>query len=222
MTRNSAPTTIASTCDWLKSSCASFGSFRPIACATTVVVPTPSICVSASTMKVRLPAMATPATDAVPSRPTQYKSTRKYSVWKIIVTSMKPVVFNRCPLIGPVVMSVIEGEKDSRGPRAEGREPRAESREPSMCDPAAHKRSFLIDAPNHPAHLCPAHNVRLRILAVARDGVGRVAGADRCQAGPTPHRRARDRVARRVLQCRIQHGRDQRLHPACGQHGLDR
>jgi hypothetical protein len=32
---------------------------------------------------------------------------RKYSVWKIIVTSMKLVVFNRCLVSGPVVRSSI-------------------------------------------------------------------------------------------------------------------
>ena len=75
--RNAPPVTIASTCAWLKSRFASTWSFRPVACDTTVVVPTPSICVNASTMKVRLPAMPTAATADVPSLPTQYRSIRK-------------------------------------------------------------------------------------------------------------------------------------------------
>src|SRR2546430_10581665 len=105
--RNTTPVTIASTCDWLNMSSTRSWSLRPAACDTTVVVPTPSIWVSARTMKVRLPAMPTAATASVPSRPTQYRSTRKYSVWKTMATSMKLVVLSRCLVMGPVVMSCM-------------------------------------------------------------------------------------------------------------------
>ena len=69
--RKAIPVTTASTCAWLNISSASPRFFLPTACDTTVVVPTPSICVRASTMKVKLPAMATAATACVPSLPTQ-------------------------------------------------------------------------------------------------------------------------------------------------------
>ena len=78
-----------------------------MACDTTAVVPTPSICDKAITMKVRLPAMPTAATASVPSRPTQNRSMRKYSVWKAMVTSMKPVVLSRCRVMEPVVRSCM-------------------------------------------------------------------------------------------------------------------
>src|SRR5688572_13414472 len=58
-------------------------------------------------MKVRLPATPTPATASFPSRPTQYRSTRKYSVWKTIVTSMKLAVLIKCAEMGPLVRSCI-------------------------------------------------------------------------------------------------------------------
>ncbi len=70
-TANSAPTSIVSPCAWLNASRARSRSPPPIACATTAVVPTPSICVSASTRKLRFPAIPTAATARVPSRPTQ-------------------------------------------------------------------------------------------------------------------------------------------------------
>ncbi len=56
-------------------------------------------------MYIRLPAMPTAATDAVPSRPTQYRSTSTYKVWKSIMSSMKLIVFNRCLVMDPVVRS---------------------------------------------------------------------------------------------------------------------
>src|SRR5688572_1415132 len=49
--------------------------------------------------------MLTAATASVPSRPTQYRSIRKYSVWNTMLTSMKLVVLSRCLLIEPVVRS---------------------------------------------------------------------------------------------------------------------
>jgi hypothetical protein len=73
--RKSTPQSSERESAWLKATRAASRSRRPIACATTVVVPTESIWVSASTMNIRLPAMPTAATAAVPSRPTQYRST---------------------------------------------------------------------------------------------------------------------------------------------------
>lgn len=77
MTRKPTPDTIDSSCAWLNTSSARALSFCPTACDTSVVVPTPSICDSASTTKVRLPAMLTAATASRPRRPIQYRSTRK-------------------------------------------------------------------------------------------------------------------------------------------------
>jgi hypothetical protein len=57
--------------DWLKTTFARSCALRPAACDTSVVVPTLSICVAASTTKARLPATATAATASLPSRPTQ-------------------------------------------------------------------------------------------------------------------------------------------------------
>ena len=69
--RKITPATIDSTCDWLNRWVARLCSFRPAACDTTVVVPTPSICEIASTTNERLALMPTAATASVPSRPTQ-------------------------------------------------------------------------------------------------------------------------------------------------------
>ena len=69
--RNTRPTIAEITSDWLNACRARFGSRRPTACDTTVVVPTLNICVSAKTMNVKLPQRATPATASLPSRPTQ-------------------------------------------------------------------------------------------------------------------------------------------------------
>ena len=80
MAQNAAPTITDRRSDSLKTSSARSRSFWPAACDTSVVMPTPSICVMARTMNVRFPAIATPATASFPSRPTQYRSTRKYSV----------------------------------------------------------------------------------------------------------------------------------------------
>ena len=70
-TRNSTPTATDSPCAWLKISDARAWSRWPVACATSVVVPTPSICVAASTKNIRLVLTPTAATASVPSRPTQ-------------------------------------------------------------------------------------------------------------------------------------------------------
>ena len=51
--------------------------------------------------------MPTAATASVPRRPTQNRSTRMYSVWKIMLTSMKLVVLRRWPVSEPVVRSCI-------------------------------------------------------------------------------------------------------------------
>ena len=75
--RNSAPMNAASSSDCVSTCCACSRSLRPAACEMRVVVPTASICVIASTMNVRLPAMPTPAIASFPRRPTQYRSTRK-------------------------------------------------------------------------------------------------------------------------------------------------
>ena len=69
------------------------------------VVPTPRTWVAPSTTKLKFPATPTAATDVVPSRPTQYRSIRKYSVWKTIITSMKLVVLSRWPVSEPLVRS---------------------------------------------------------------------------------------------------------------------
>ncbi len=75
--KNKTPTSIDSSCDWLKSKSARWCSLRPAACEIKVVVPTPSIWVIASTTNMRLPATPTPATASLPRRPTQKRSTRK-------------------------------------------------------------------------------------------------------------------------------------------------
>ena len=76
-TKNTTPTTSDSTCDWLKTRRAASRSLRPVACAISAVVPTPSICVSASTKNIRLPDRLTAATAVLPSMPTNFRSTRK-------------------------------------------------------------------------------------------------------------------------------------------------
>jgi len=69
--RNTRPTAIDSTCDWLNNRLARAWSFCPAACDTTVVAPTDSTCVMAMTRNERLPARPTAAIASVPSRPTQ-------------------------------------------------------------------------------------------------------------------------------------------------------
>ena len=54
-TKKIAATRIESTCDWLKTSSVRSRSFWPTACETSVVVPTPSICVSANTTNMSVP-----------------------------------------------------------------------------------------------------------------------------------------------------------------------
>ncbi len=58
--------TIERPTDWLKTWFASARSLRPTACDTSVTVPTPSICVSANTRNITLPAALTPASAASP------------------------------------------------------------------------------------------------------------------------------------------------------------
>ncbi len=75
--RNTTPMQAASNSDCVNTNCACSRSLRPAACEMSVVVPTASICVMASTRNVRLPAMPTPARASLPRRPTKYRSTRK-------------------------------------------------------------------------------------------------------------------------------------------------
>ncbi len=67
----------ASDIDWLKTRSASAGSLRPTACETSAIAPTPSVCVTAITTNIAMPAAPTPASAASPSCATKYRSIRK-------------------------------------------------------------------------------------------------------------------------------------------------
>ncbi len=69
--------TSESTYDWLKTWIARSFEPAPTAFDTSVVAPTPSICVSARTMNIRFPANPTAAMASFPSLPTKYRSARK-------------------------------------------------------------------------------------------------------------------------------------------------